>query len=147
MPNPSMITKVPSMAARISGVRSTSRIRNRSGSLMAAQSTDGGSGTDGASANPRAVGPDRGGLRRTRRCSFMTAMPHTARGAVAATNLVTPSADHAPVRGDGPWPEESSEQAVAWDQGVITYVGPADGLTGIEPEWFEGCTIAPGFVD
>jgi imidazolonepropionase len=36
---------------------------------------------------------------------------------------------------------------VAWDRGVITYVGPADGLVGLEPEWFEGCTIAPGFVD
>jgi imidazolonepropionase len=74
-------------------------------------------------------------------------MPLTARGAVAATSLVTPSADHAPVRGDGPWPLETSEQAVAWDEGVITYVGPADGLVGFEPEWFEGCTIAPGFVD
>ena len=77
----------------------------------------------------------------------MTAMPLTARGAVAATSLVTPSADHAPVRGDGPWPVEASEQAVAWDEGLITYVGPADGLVGFEPEWFEGCTIAPGFVD
>ena len=77
----------------------------------------------------------------------MTAMPLTARGAVAATSLVTPSADHAQVRGDGPWPVETSEQAVAWDEGLITYVGPADGLVGFEPEWFEGCTIAPGFVD
>ena len=77
----------------------------------------------------------------------MTAMPLTARGAVAATSLVTPTADHAQVRGDGPWPVETSEQAVAWDEGVITYVGPADGLVGFEPEWFEGCTIAPGFVD
>ena len=77
----------------------------------------------------------------------MIAMPLTARGAVAATSLVTPAADPAPVRGDGPWPVEVSEQAVAWDEGVITYVGPADGLVGFEPEWFEGCTIAPGFVD
>jgi imidazolonepropionase len=37
---------------------------------------------------------------------------------------------------------------VAWDDGgVITFVGPADELTGIEPDWFEGCTVAPGFVD
>ncbi len=36
---------------------------------------------------------------------------------------------------------------MAWEDGVITYVGPADGLSGVEPEWFEGCTIAPGFVD
>ncbi len=74
-------------------------------------------------------------------------MPHHARGAIAATNLVTPSGDRAPVRGEGPWPEESVEQAVAWEEGLITYVGPAAGLVGIDPEWFEGCTIAPGFVD
>ena len=74
-------------------------------------------------------------------------MPHHARGAIAATNLVTPSGDRVPVRGEGPWPEESVEQAVAWEEGLITYVGPAAGLVGIDPEWFEGCTIAPGFVD
>jgi imidazolonepropionase len=77
----------------------------------------------------------------------MAAMAPTARGAIAATSLAMPSADHEMVRGGGPWPTESAEQAVAWEDGVITYVGPADGLTGIEPEWFEGCTIAPGFVD
>jgi imidazolonepropionase len=74
-------------------------------------------------------------------------VPNHARGAIAATSLVTPSVDHTMIRGDGPWPTESVEQAVAWDEGVITYVGPADGLTDVEPEWFEGCTIAPGFVD
>jgi imidazolonepropionase len=77
----------------------------------------------------------------------MADMVRSARGAVAATSLVTPSVDRSTVRGDGPWPIESSEQAVAWDEGVITYVGPADGLVGFEPEWFEGCTIAPGFID
>ena len=77
----------------------------------------------------------------------MAVMAPTARGAVAATNLAMASAEHATVRGDGPWLTESAEQAVAWDEGVITYVGPADGLTDVEPEWFEGCTIAPGFVD
>ncbi len=30
---------------------------------------------------------------------------------------------------------------------MIIYVGPASGLTGAEPEWYEGRTIAPGFVD
>ena len=68
-------------------------------------------------------------------------------GAIAATSLATPSPDHGQVRGDGPWPEESFEQAVAWEDGLITYVGPADDLAGVEPEWFEGCTIAPGFID
>jgi imidazolonepropionase len=74
-------------------------------------------------------------------------VPHHARGAIAATNLVTPFGGREPVRGEGPWPQESVEQAVAWEEGLITYVGPAAGLVGIDPEWFEGCTIAPGFVD
>ena len=77
----------------------------------------------------------------------MSGVPHHASGAIAATSLATPSEQHAQVRGDGPWPAESVEQAVAWEEGLITYVGPADGLGGVEPEWFEGCTIAPGFVD
>lgn len=78
---------------------------------------------------------------------FHVGVPDHASGAIAATSLATPSAHHAQVRGEGPWPEESVEQAVAWEDGLITYVGPADGLAGVEPEWFEGCTIVPGFVD
>jgi imidazolonepropionase len=76
------------------------------------------------------------------------AVSEPARGAVAASTLVTPGAV-APSRGDDPaaWPVETGPAAVAWEDGVITYVGDADGLGGIEPEWFEGCTIAPGFVD
>ena len=76
---------------------------------------------------------------------FHDAVPDPSRGALAATSLITPGADV--VRGAGPWPREASEQAVAWEEGVITYVGPADGLAGVDPEPFEGCTIAPGFVD
>jgi imidazolonepropionase len=78
---------------------------------------------------------------------FHVGVPDHASGAIAATSLATPSAHLAQVRGQGPWPEESVEQAVAWEEGLITYVGPADGLAGVEPEWFEGCTIVPGFVD
>jgi len=80
-------------------------------------------------------------------------MPDLARGAVAASNLATPGvvagAATVPARNDdlSIWPEEWGPGAVAWEDGVITYVGPADGLTGIEPERFEGCTIAPGFID
>jgi imidazolonepropionase len=77
----------------------------------------------------------------------MSGVSDFARGAIAATSLTTPLPDHGQVRGDGRLPQESGEQAVAWEEGVITYVGPADGLHGVEPEWFEGCTIAPGFVD
>src|SRR5262245_25782992 len=72
-------------------------------------------------------------------------MPGSASGAVAATTLVPPTSVR--VRGGGPWPEETHEQAVAWEDGRITYVGPADGLGEVEPERFEGCTIAPGLVD
>ena len=76
---------------------------------------------------------------------FHDAVLESASGAVAATNVIAPGADV--VRGDGPWPEEIADHAVAWEDGVITYVGPAAELTGEQPEWFEGCTIAPGFVD
>jgi imidazolonepropionase len=78
---------------------------------------------------------------------FHVGVSEHASGAIAATNLATPSPDLEQVRGDGPWPEESVEQAIAWEEGLITYVGPADDLVGVEPEWFEGCTIAPGFID
>ena len=78
---------------------------------------------------------------------FHVGVSEHASGAIAATNLATPSPNLEQVRGDGPWPEESVEQAIAWEEGLITYVGPADELAGVEPEWFEGCTIAPGFVD
>ncbi len=67
-------------------------------------------------------------------------MPDATSGAVAATSLATPSLD-------GGSALETSDAAVAWTDGVISYVGPAAGLPGGEPEWFEGCTIAPGFVD
>jgi imidazolonepropionase len=76
---------------------------------------------------------------------FHDAVPDPRSGAVAATSLISPGPNV--VRGDGPWPQEASEQAVAWEDGVITYVGPAQGLTGVDPEWFDGCSIAPGFVD
>src|SRR5918995_2967365 len=90
-------------------------------------------------------------------------MTEPSRGAVAASNLVTVtvtvtgdaamqgSGERIPVvRGTdvGSTRETGTPTAVAWDDGgAITFVGPADELTGIEPDWFEGCTIAPGFVD
>jgi imidazolonepropionase len=76
------------------------------------------------------------------------AVPEPARGAVAASNLVTAAPGAGPAPGPRPLALETGEPAaVAWEDGVITYVGPADGLPSVEPEWFEGCTIAPGFVD
>lgn len=73
-------------------------------------------------------------------------MPNGDRGAVAASNLAAPS-----IRADGEGGRgavESAEQAVAWADGVITYVGPSDGLPGhVWAERYDGCTIVPGFVD
>jgi imidazolonepropionase len=66
---------------------------------------------------------------------FDDAVPDPSRGAVAASNLATAGSEtHEPT-------------AVAWEDGVITYIGPAEDLVGVDPEWHEGCTIAPGFVD
>jgi imidazolonepropionase len=77
------------------------------------------------------------------------AVPDPSRGAVAAPNLASAGVVHDPAlaRGDDLEAREWGPAAVAWEDGVITYVGGPDGLTGVEPEWFEGCTIAPGFVD
>ncbi len=68
-------------------------------------------------------------------------------GAIAATTLVTPGGP-GPLRGERAMPvRQIHGGAVAWEEGVITYVGPAEGLGGVEIEWLEGRTIAPGFVD
>jgi len=68
--------------------------------------------------------------------------------ALAATTLVTPLGP-GPLRGPGAAEVlELRPGAVAWDaSGTITYVGPPEGLPAEDPEWFEGCTISPGFVD
>lgn len=83
----------------------------------------------------------------------MSTVPDPTRGAVAASNIASPDVvagvGTVLARDDdlGARPVEWGPGAVAWEDGVITYVGPADGLVGVEPEWFEACTIAPGFVD
>ena len=128
MPKPSMMTKVPSIAARISGSRRISRTPSFS-ALLTPRSL-----RAGRSANR----PE--GLRPTLPVRFDAHMPDASSGAVAATNLATPMVDGGPAL-------ETPDAAVAWSDGVITYVGPATGLSGVEPEWFEACTIAPGFVD
>ena len=70
------------------------------------------------------------------------------RGALVATTLVT-SRGHGPARGrELAEPSVTNGGAVAWEDGVITYVGPADGLPrAVSAETLEGCTLAPGFVD
>jgi imidazolonepropionase len=74
-------------------------------------------------------------------------MPETASGAIVATSLVTAKGT-APSRGaDLGAPAVIHEAGVAWADGVITFVGPADELPDGDPHVFGGCTIAPGFVD
>jgi len=69
------------------------------------------------------------------------------RGAIVASALATPTGP-APVRGRSfGEPLVLREAGVAWEDGVITYVGPADGLPVQSPEVVEGGLIVPGFVD
>ena len=71
-----------------------------------------------------------------------------ASGALLASTVVTPRG-RAPVRGSELGEPLLIERGtVAWQEGVITYVGPAEGLpVDVRPEVLDGCTIAPGFVD
>lgn len=69
------------------------------------------------------------------------------RGSLVVSTLVTPTAP-APVRGSALGePLVIREAGLAWEDGVLTYVGPSDGLPGDHPEVFGGCTLVPGFVD
>ena len=73
--------------------------------------------------------------------------PTPGSGAIAATTLVTPTGS-GPLGGPNAVPPLRIDGgAVAWRDGVLTFVGPAEDLRGVEPEWLEGCAIAPGFVD
>jgi imidazolonepropionase len=72
-----------------------------------------------------------------------------ASGALVAGLLVTPTgtaAARGPALGT---PTAIEGGAVAWRDGVLTYVGPAGGLPpdAGEPRVFSGSTIVPGFVD
>jgi imidazolonepropionase len=72
--------------------------------------------------------------------------PGADRGALVAPTLVTPVGP-LPVRGGRLGePLELRPGAVAWEDGVLTYVGPPEDLP-VEAERLEGVTIAPGFVD
>ncbi|HSL67101.1 MAG TPA: imidazolonepropionase [Actinomycetota bacterium] len=74
-------------------------------------------------------------------------MPGTPSGAIIATSLVTAKGT-APSRGaDLGAPAVIQEAGVAWADGVITFVGPADELPDGDPQVFPGCTVSPGFVD
>ena len=74
-------------------------------------------------------------------------MADSATGAIVATSLVTATGT-APARGGAlATPSVMEDAGIAWEGGVITYVGPADGIPAADPEVFTGATIAPGFVD
>lgn len=69
-------------------------------------------------------------------------------GALVASSLVTVAGGPVPRR--GPALQSSTvlpEGALAWEDGVITYAGPADGLPASRPARLDGATVVPGFVD
>jgi imidazolonepropionase len=67
-------------------------------------------------------------------------------GAIAAQTLVTPTGP-GPVRGSALGePLVVERGALAWEDGLLTYVGPAEDCPG-SPEVLEDRTISPGFVD
>jgi len=71
---------------------------------------------------------------------------HEATGAIAASTLATAAA---PGRVQGAalgTPTVIERGAVAWEDGIVTYVGPVEDAPGA-PEVLEGHTIVPGFVD
>ena len=71
-------------------------------------------------------------------------MPHgDGDGAVVAAAVVVPDGDRPSDRAT------TTEASVAWRDGRVVYVGPADGLPADapEPDVFPGSTVVPGFVD
>ncbi|MGH2724095.1 MAG: imidazolonepropionase [Actinomycetota bacterium] len=66
--------------------------------------------------------------------------------AVGASSLLTCAG--APAPAPAAWiPEAIPDGVVAWEEETLVYAGPRAGWTGRVDAWFEGCTIAPGFVD
>ncbi len=64
-----------------------------------------------------------------------------------ASTLVT-AAGSPPRRGaDLGAPQSIANGALAWEDGVITYAGPAEGLPADNPLVLEGAFVTPGFVD
>lgn len=70
-------------------------------------------------------------------------------GALVASTLVTMAGPAAPRRGhDLESPKVIREGALAWEEGVLTYAGPVEGLAARErPVELRGVTVVPGFVD
>lgn len=69
-------------------------------------------------------------------------------GALVASALVSAGGADAPRRGrELAEPLVVRDGGLAWEDGVITYVGPADGLPEADPMLLDGVTVTPGFVD
>jgi imidazolonepropionase len=69
-------------------------------------------------------------------------------GALVASTLVTMTGPPVPRRGnDLEAPEVIGGGALAWQDGVVSYVGPVEGLSGRRPADLSGMTVVPGFVD
>ncbi len=88
-------------------------------------------------------------LERDDRLSLHRQVPDDDTSGSLAAVVVTPTGP-VPVRGSRlDEPLVIQRGAVAWQDGVLSYVGPLDGLpSGAgEPEFLDGCSILPGFVD
>src|SRR6266568_807218 len=72
-------------------------------------------------------------------------------GSIVASTLITLAGGPVPRRGrDVATPEALRDGALVWEEGLITYAGPAEGLPpgpGPAPTRLEGACVIPGFVD
>ncbi len=66
--------------------------------------------------------------------------------AIAAASLVTPPPGWVPLPATTAL-DRVEDAVVAWDGETIVYAGPLAGWQGDIDERFDGCTVAPGFVD
>jgi imidazolonepropionase len=77
--------------------------------------------------------------------------PIVGRGALVVPLLITAAGNSLPVRGEAAGlPEAFRDGALAWEDGALTFVGPASELPAEagEPEVLDlGVTVVPGFVD
>ena len=72
----------------------------------------------------------------------------TGSGALVVSTLIPLGGAVAPRRGRAiESPEVVHEAGLAWEDGVVTYAGPASGLGTSEAIRLDGVTVVPGFVD
>jgi imidazolonepropionase len=74
--------------------------------------------------------------------------PGSGSGSILASTLVTLAGGPVPRRGpDVSSPQVVRDGALVWEEGVITYSGPAQGMPGSPAARLEESAIVPGFVD